>query len=288
MSDALQSEPGMIKRTPRRARPSTSAPDLPSPEVTYTFKVLSTAADEGGAGGALRTVLFQRISGGEAIEISAETYAENLFEQLPAFIEAAIEVQRVLGPANGRDGALLLEGAPTRAEQERVLRLFNGDRDAILAQRALERQARFREVMIARDVASNALKNALGHLRRAEIDAMLFLHETPSALCESLARIAAYIDRRLKDPGDAPLLIACDIDAAYATSLRKHAAALSELESTPPATPDDEPKRRGALRLIGTAYRTIHDEASQTAPGLSALSWGRGASAPVKQSPRRA
>jgi hypothetical protein len=154
MNDALHTEPRRSERPSRRAKPPTSAPDLPSSDVTYTFKVLSASAGEQGAG-VLRTVLFQRISGGEAIEISAETSAENLFAELPAFIEAALEVQRALGPGRGRDGAPSQEEALTRREQERVLHLFRGE------------------------------------------------------------------------------------------------------ESTPPATPEDEPKRRVALRLIGAAYRTI-------------------------------
>lgn len=292
MDDALPSEPRMIENLPRRAKRLTrvtSAPDLASPDVTYTFKVLSAGAGEGEAAGAFRTVLFQRISGGEAIEISAETDAPNLFEQLPEFIEAAIEVQRLLGLAQGREGAPLSEGAEGIAEQERVLRLFNSEHGAIDAQRAIERQARFCEVMIVRDIAADALKSALGKPRRLEIDAMIFLHETPKALCESLERIATYIEQRLKDAADAARLWACDLDAAYATSLRKHAAALADVESAPPATPEDEPKKRGRLRLIGTAYRTLPIKASPALPGLSALSWVRGASAdsPVKRRSKR-
>lgn len=291
MNDALSSEPRTIENLPRRTKRltrATSAPDLPSPDVTYTFKVLSTGSGESEAAGALRTVLFQRIRGGEAIEISAETDAPNLFEQLPEFIEAAIEVQRLLGLAQGHEEAPLSEGAEL-AEHERVLRLFNSDHDAIRAQRAIERQARFREVMIVRDIAADALKSALGRPRRIEIDAMIFLHETPKALCESLERIATYIERRLTDAEDAAQLVACDLDAAYATSLRKHAAALADVESATPATPEDEPKKRGRLRLIGTAYRTLPAEASPTLPGLSALSWVRGASAgsPMKRRSKR-
>ena len=161
MNDALHTEPRRVERTSRRAKPSTSSLDLPSTDVTYTFKVLSTAEGERGTG-ALRTVLFQRISGGEAIEIRAETSAEDLFAELPAFIEAALEVQRALGPGRRRDGEPSQEGALTRREQERILRLFSVE------------------------------------------------------------------------------------------------------ESAPPATPEDEPKKRGALRLIGTAYRTIRTGARRS------------------------
>lgn len=235
--------------------------------MTYTLKVISREGD-GAAGRGLRTVLFQRISAGEAIEISAETDAPNLLEKLPDFIEAALEIQRALGAAPHHEGAALPGGTPVLAEESRRLRFLTGDHDGLRTRRDLEQQARFREAMIVRDIAAEALRNALGRRRRVEIDALLFLHETPTGLCESMERIAGYIDRGLKDPKDAALLLACDIDAAYAMSLRRRAEALRELESTPPATPEDEPKKGGILRLIGTAYRAIRAETSLTVLGL--------------------
>jgi hypothetical protein len=268
MTNALHSEPGKTQRTAPRARPFAGAPGGRSTEVTYTLKVISSAG-EGADGGGLRTVLFQRISDGEAIEISAETDAPNLLSKLPEFVEAALEIQRALGATSHHEETAPPGGTLVLAEESRRLRFLTGDHEGVRTRRDLEQQASFREAMIARDIAAEALRSALGRRRRVEIDALLFLHETPAALCESMDRIAAYIDRGLKDSKDAALLLACDIDAAYALSLRRRAAALRDLESTPPATPEDEPKKRGLLRLIGTAYRAIRAEASLAAKGLS-------------------
>ena len=140
---------------------------------------------------------------------------------------------------------------------DEILFLFIRYHEAIQAERELEQQAHLREVVIARDIAADALKSALGDGRRAEIDAMVSLRETPSAVRESAAQIAAYIDGRLNDPKDAARLIASGIDAGYAATLRKHAAALSDLESTPPTPPEapkvleDKPRKRGFFQRLG-------------------------------------
>src|SRR5262245_11853960 len=66
--------------------------------VTYTLKVLSVTPSETN-GAPLRTVLFQRIGEGEAIEISAEIESPDLLAQLPEFLDAALEIQKALWPA---------------------------------------------------------------------------------------------------------------------------------------------------------------------------------------------
>src|SRR5262249_13544029 len=124
----------------------------------YTIKVLESRGEDAAEGG-MRTVLFQRISEGEVIEISAETDAPNLFAKLPELVEAALEIQRAVEAPGG---------APALAEEARRLRFLAGQDDA---------------------------------------------------------------------------------------------AALRDVESATPATPEDEPRRRGLLRLIGTAYRTIRAKA---------------------------
>jgi hypothetical protein len=77
--------------------------DAAGAAVTYTIKVLST--HEGEDGRALRRVLFRRTQGGESIEIRAETDAPNLFAHLPDFLDAAMELQRTLGPGRPAPGA---------------------------------------------------------------------------------------------------------------------------------------------------------------------------------------
>src|SRR4051812_23543647 len=85
-------------------------------DVTYTLKVLSPAAP-----GEPRTVLFQRIGDGAAIEIRAETDASNLLAKLPDFLEAALDLQRsVVPPPEDSD---LPSGLSARlAEEARRLR----------------------------------------------------------------------------------------------------------------------------------------------------------------------
>src|SRR4051812_31553596 len=116
MTNALHSEPGKTPPSTSRARPFTGASGARSREVTYTLKVISREGD-GASGRGLRTVLFQRISAGEAIEISAETDAPNLLEKLPDFIDAALEIQRALGAAPHHEGAALPGGTPVLAEE---------------------------------------------------------------------------------------------------------------------------------------------------------------------------
>ena len=131
---------------------------------------------------------------------------------------------------------------------DEILFLCISYREALRVEREREQERRFREAMIVHDLAVDALKKALGDGRRAEIDAIVSLHQTPSALCESLVRIAEHIDGRLRDPKDAALLIMCDINAAYAATLRRHAEELRG--SMPPATPADKPKKRGLFQLL--------------------------------------
>ena len=85
--------------------------------VTYTIKVLSAA--RGSGEDARRTVLFRRTMGGESIELSAETCAQNLLAELPFFLEAALEIQRASSPFPPRrpPGSL-----PHEAEASRLLR----------------------------------------------------------------------------------------------------------------------------------------------------------------------
>jgi len=72
--------------------------DTPVSEaVTYTIKVLSDVIGPGGE--AHRRVLFQRTEAGRTIELCAETDAVNLLAALPDFLEAALETQRALWPA---------------------------------------------------------------------------------------------------------------------------------------------------------------------------------------------
>jgi hypothetical protein len=236
--------------------------------VTYTLKVLAPAAS-GAAEGGLRTVLFRRIGDGAAIEIRAETDAPNLLARLPDFLEAALEVQRSIWPRS-RVGYELSMGMLSRlAEELSGLRALADEDDEAHLRRALEQKQRIREATIVRNIAAEALVSALGPGRKPEIDALAKSQRAPAALAESLERLAAYLDQALKDPKEAGLLIACDLDAAYAASLLRHADALSAFENTK----EGAPKRRGLLRLIGTAYRVLRAEAQMAAPGIEPLSW---------------
>src|SRR6185295_1430096 len=199
----------------------------------YTLKVLSSDAGDG-----LRTVLFRRVSDGEAIEISAETDAENLLAKLPEFLEAALEIQRALWPAQRTVSRLPSSFFPRFTEESRRVRRLAVTPDGASERQEIVRRQNLREAMIVRDIAWEALHNALGPRRRHEIDALPNQHEPPSALAESMERIAAYIERMLRSSDDAAILVACDIDAAYAASLRRHAARLREAEGAP-ATPED-------------------------------------------------
>jgi hypothetical protein len=99
--------------------------------VTYRLKVLSAVADENGK--EVRTVLFQRTSARDSIEISAETDAPNLLAKLPELLEAALEVQRaVIHPSSSfprlaeesRLVRRLVVGVPEETPQCGVLRLI--------------------------------------------------------------------------------------------------------------------------------------------------------------------
>jgi hypothetical protein len=100
-------------------------PSVDPGSVTYTLKVLSTGRDA--QGNPVRTVLFQRASRGEAIEISAETDAPNLLAEIPDLLEAALQIQRALRcpPPVSRSPLLAEEFF---AEESRLLRrLTEGD-----------------------------------------------------------------------------------------------------------------------------------------------------------------
>jgi hypothetical protein len=93
--------------------------------VTYTIKVLS----EGSA--TRRKVLFRRTSGGQSIEISAETDAPNLLAALPQLLEAALETQRALWPRQQTAANLPAGFFPRFADEVRRLRwLTSGPRPA--------------------------------------------------------------------------------------------------------------------------------------------------------------
>lgn len=241
-----------------------AAPNLPEKDVTYTLKVISNDAE-----GGLRTVLFRRVSDGEAIEISAQTDAENLLAKLPEFLEAALEIQRALWPAQRTVSRLPSSFFPRFTEESRRVRRLAAPDGASERQEIVRRQ-NIREAMIVRDVAWEALHSALGPRRRHEIDALPSAHEPPLALADSMERIAAYIERLLRSPEDAGILVACDIDAAYAASLRRHAGRIREAEGALPAPEEPAPRRRGFLRLIGTAYRALRTEAFMTVPEVGA------------------
>jgi hypothetical protein len=89
--------------------------DLPSfGPVTYTLKVVHTG--EGDA--ARRTVVFQRRTAGDAIEISAETEAPNLLALFPDLLDAAFSAQRAL--------ADVPSPFPSFPEESRLLRRLTG------------------------------------------------------------------------------------------------------------------------------------------------------------------
>jgi hypothetical protein len=223
--------------------------------VTYTIKVLSSLpADDGKE---VRTVLFSRTSPGESIEISAETDAPNLLARLPDFLDAAMELQRSLWPAQRTISRLSSSFFPSLAEESRRVRwLAEGAPEHERAE--LERRRVAREALIVRDVAWEAIRGVLPRERRREIDALVGVSETPADLAASMDAIAVLIDAMLGDPEDREVLAACDIDGAYAAALRRHAAVLraAEAGATPP-----EPHRPRVLRLIGMAYRALRSEA---------------------------
>ncbi len=241
----------------------------PAAPVTYAIKVLSQGPGEG-----TRTVLFRRTSGGDSIEISAETDARDVFAELPDLLEAALSLQRALWPAQRTVGALPASFFPLLAEESRLVRrLFEGS-GAGAGGRAIERRRVAREAMIVRDVAWEALRGALPPARRAEVDALVGLHETDAELARSSEAIAAFLEEMLAGAGRvvAGALVAGGLDAAYAAALRRQAARLraAEHEAGSPARRADAPRGRGLLRLIGMAYRALRTEAFVTVPDAGA------------------
>lgn len=100
-----------------------SAHQASSGPVTYTLKVLSSGRDP--QGNEVRTVLFQRASAREAIEISVETDAHNLLAEIPDLLEAALQLQGSLRPA-GR--TTLPATLPLLGDESRLVRrLAEGD-----------------------------------------------------------------------------------------------------------------------------------------------------------------
>lgn len=228
--------------------------------VTYTIKVLSTAT--GADGRELRRVLFSRTESGETIEISAETDAPNLLLRLPDFLDAAMDIQRSLWPAQRTISRLPSSYFPRLADESRLVRwLTEGTPGAEPAE--LSRRRAVREAIIVRDVAWEAIRSVLPPDRRLEIDVLVGLHETPADLAASMDAIAAMIDGMLGDAEDALVLDACDIDGAYAAALRRHAGALRDVEAAgrPAALPVEKPR---VLRLIGMAYRALRTDAFLT------------------------
>ncbi len=259
----------------------TTPPLPPSPgalgPVTYTIKVLSTA--RGAHGEALRTVLFQRTSPGESIEISAETDAPNLLAKLPDLLEAALDLQRALWPAQRTVSRLPASFFPLLAEESRLVRWLTQGGSPVTGRRELLRRRLAREAMIVRDVAWESLRAVLPGERRAEIDALVSVHETPAELVASMEAIAGLVERMLGDVEDAVVLAACDIDAEYAAALHRQAALLAAESAAAPEHP--APRRPGVLRLIGMAYRALRTEAFMTVARPGAPPRARGGGGPA-------
>jgi hypothetical protein len=119
MTDALLDAVDALEETVSESTPHLACrPDRGGP-VTYTIKVLS-AAERGGK--RLRTVSFQRTSAGESIEISAQTDATNLLAELPFLLEAALEIQRTLRPAQRAVSRSRAGFLPSVVEELRLVR----------------------------------------------------------------------------------------------------------------------------------------------------------------------
>jgi hypothetical protein len=253
MSDMIHHD---VRRVDGRTETPTNEPHFGP--VTYTIQVLSS---EPGAGGReLRTVLFRRTSSDESIEISAETDAPNLLAKLPDLLDAALEIQRALWPAQRTVSKLSSSFFPLLAEESRLVRLLTTP-DAQREPADLERRRVAREAMIVRDVAWEAIRHVLPPERRGEIDSLVKLHETPSDLVQSMNAIAGLIERMLADPAEAAALALVDIDELYAAALRRQAAALDASERDAVDTKREREPKRGVLRLIGMAYRALRTDA---------------------------
>jgi hypothetical protein len=245
----------------RRAASSRPAERAP---VTYTLKVLS--GDDDGR----RTVLFQRQSDRESIEISAETDSPNLLAHLPDLLDAALEIQRSLWPAQRVLARMPSTFFPLLAEESRLLRFLTETGGA--PSREIARRRTLREAMIVRDVAWEALRSVLGPAWRTEIDALVGVNETPAELAASMDAIAALLDRLLADPEGAERCAFVDIDAAYSKALREHASFLRASERAADAgAPAKKKAPRGLLRIIGAAFRILRTEAFLLVPSLHAV-----------------
>jgi hypothetical protein len=218
-------------------------------------------------------VLFQRLGEGEAIEISAEIDSPNLLARLPEFLDAAIEIQKALWPAQRTVSRLPSSFFPRIAAESRLLRSLAWGAASTHPTPAIERSRARREAVIVRDVAWEALRDVLGPKRRGEIDALIVADETPAKLADSMDALAAYLDRMLADPRDAAILAVTDLDAAYSLALRRAAAVLHAQGAEPAPESPDPPHRRGGLRLIGMAYRAIGTEAFMTVPALQNMTF---------------
>ncbi len=268
MTQALQGDAGTNPRNQPAKPRSAEASEAPLSPVTYTLKVLSTTPDN-----ERRTVLFQRLGAGEAIEISAEVDSPNLLARLPEFLDAALEIQKALWPAQRTVSKLPSSFFPRIAAESRLLRSLTWGASPAEPTPAVERRRAVREAMIVRDVAWEALRDVLGPQRREEIDVLVAVTETPEELARSMDAIAAYLDRMLADPRDAAVLAVTDLDAAYSLALRRAAAVLqAQSEEAAPEGPSAAP-RRGGLRLIGMAYRALATDAFMTVPLLQTMSF---------------
>ena len=236
--------------------------------VMYTLKVLSTTPDSG-----LRTVLFQRLGEGEAIEISAEIDSPDLLSRLPEFLDAAIEIQKALWPAQRTVSRLPSSFFPRIAAESRLLRSLAWGAASTPPASAVERRRARREAVIVRDVAWEALRDVLGPRRRGEIDALVTADESLDQLADSMNALAAYLDRMLGDPRDAAILAVTDLDAAYSLALQRAAAVLHAHGAEAAPEGPEPPQHRGALRLIGMAYRAIGTEAFMTVPALEGMTF---------------
>jgi hypothetical protein len=265
MTQALHGE---ALSTPRNKPAKPRSTDTDDAPVTYTLKVLSTTPDE-----ERRTVLFQRLGAGEAIEISAEIDSPNLLARLPEFLDAAIEIQKALWPAQRTVSKLPSSFFPRIAAESRLLRSLAWGTASAQPTSAIERRRAVREAMIVRDVAWEALRDVLDPRRRDEVEAMVAAIETPEELARSMDSIAACLDRMLADPRDAAILAVTDLDAAYSLALRRASAVLHAQSEEAAAESPDPPRRRGKIRLIGMAYRALGTEAFMTVPSLETMTF---------------
>ena len=259
---------GEAPTSPRNKPAKNRSIDTDDAPVTYTLKVLSTTPDE-----ERRTVLFQRLGEGETIEISAEIDSPNLLSRLPEFLDAALEIQKALWPAQRTVSKLPSSFFPRIAAESRLLRSLAWGTASSQPTSAIERRRAVREAMIVRDVAWEALRDVLDPKRRDGVEALVAAVETPDELARSMDSIAAYLDRMLADPRDAAILAVTDLDAAYSLALRRASAVLHAQSEEVLSESPDPPRRRGKMRLIGMAYRALGTEAFMTVPSLQTMTF---------------